>query len=116
MSYKFNFDDNQILNHKFSPAIKGYDAFEVDTFFDLVIKDYQEMKKALAFFKKLESENTKLRATKSDLEAKIKSLENRLSDYERVNDDHRDNYENIRRIAAYEKYLWSLGHDPKKIK
>ena len=38
MSYKFNFDDNQILNHKFSPASKGYDALEVDKFFDLVIK------------------------------------------------------------------------------
>ena len=46
MSYKFNFDDNQILNHKFSPATKGYDA-EVDCFFDKVISDYQETKKAL---------------------------------------------------------------------
>lgn len=116
MSYKFNFDDNQILNHKFSPASKGYDALEVDKFFDLVIKDYQEIKRALAHLKKVESDNTRLRVLKSDLEAKIKSLENRLSDYERINEDHRDNYENIRRIAAYEKYLWSLGHDPKKIK
>ena len=40
---------------------------------------------------------------KSDLEARVKLLENRILDYERTNGNHRDNFENIRRIAAYEK-------------
>ncbi|HKM02498.1 MAG TPA: DivIVA domain-containing protein [Bacilli bacterium] len=116
MSYKFNFDDNQILNHKFSPATKGYDALEVDRFFDKVISDYQETKKALIALKKLETDYARLIMVKSDLEARVKLLENRILDYERTNGNHRDNFENIRRIAAYEKYLWSIGHDPKKIK
>ncbi len=116
MSYQFNFDDHQILNHKFSPALKGYDALEVDRFFDSVLKDYQEMRRLVTILKKLESDNLRLKGQNSDLEARLKSIENRLAHYEKLNGDHRDNFENMRRMAAYEKFLWSLGYDPQKIK
>jgi DivIVA domain-containing protein len=116
MSYKFNFDDNQILNHKFAPATKGYDALEVDRFFDGVIEDYQQFKKVLSDFKKLESKYQNVYSQKLDLEAKIMALEKRMKDYDKIKEANQDNFENIRRIAAYEKFLWSLGYDPKKIK
>ncbi len=116
MSYKFNFEDNQILNHQFAPAAKGYDALEVDRFFDLVIKDYKEMKRVLADLQKIQQKIDRLSAQKMDLEARNLALDQRLSEYEKARADHQDNFENIKLIAAYEKFLWSLGYDPKKIK
>lgn len=116
MSYKFNFDDNQILNHKFAPANRGYDALEVDRFFDLVLKDYHEIKKVLADYKKLNLKYQQSYEQKLDLEAKLIALEKRMKDFDKIKDEHHDNFENIKRLAAYEKFLWSLGYDPKKIK
>lgn len=116
MSYKFIFDDNQILNHKFAPATKGYDALEVDQFFDKVIKDYQEFKKVMNDLSKLESKFKSVYSQKLDLEAKVIALEKRIRDFDKLKDSSQDNLDNLKRIAAYEKYIWSLGHDPKKIK
>lgn len=116
MSYKFNFDDNQILNHKFAPANKGYDALEVDRFFDKVIKDYQEFKKVTNNLARLETKYQTTYSQKLDLEARLIAVEKRMKEYEKIKDAHQDNFENIKRIAAYEKFLWSLGYDPKKIK
>ena len=116
MSYKFNFDDNQILNHKFAPANKGYDAREVDRFLDKVIKDYQEFKKVTNNLARLETKYQTTYSQKLDLEARLIAVEKRMKEYEKIKDAHQDNFENIKRIAAYEKFLWSLGYDPKKIK
>lgn len=116
MNYKFNFDENQILNHQFAAAPKGYDALEVDRFFDKVIKDYKEVKKILADMQKLKAKYDALHAEKVDFEAKCVALEKRLADYGKVTSTNQDNYENMQKIAAYEKFLWTLGHDPKKIK
>ena len=41
MGIKLNFDSSFILEKQFNGQLRGYDAYEVDKFLDLIIKDYK---------------------------------------------------------------------------
>ena len=43
MAKKLNYDTQALLNFKFKPSDKGYDALEVDQVFDKIIEDYNAL-------------------------------------------------------------------------
>lgn len=106
-------------NHVFKHAPRGYDALEVDKFFDVIIQDYlmleeeklvsgKELEEAQKTIEKLKQENAALALENSKLKAKIPNMKNT-----NVNED---NILILKRIDALEKYLYKQGIDPKKIK
>lgn len=119
MAAKLKLNVEEIENHKFNNAPRGYDALEVDKFLDIIIQDYltieqedlvdrRKLDEALAQIDKLQAENDALRLQNSKLSAKIPNLKNA--------NVSQDNIEILKRIDALEKYLYKRGIDPKKIK
>lgn len=109
----------EILDKKFNASQYGYDALEVDKYLDNVIKDYriieknklisnQEYDDLLKRVKELKKEN-------NELEIKVTSLEEKYGDLKDkgVNES---NIDLITTLRKYEKVLYKMGIDPKKIK
>lgn len=74
---KLNFKAETILNKKFSIDMSGYNAREVDEFFDLIIGDYnvfEELIKTLN--EKLEDKNKLIEHNKEELETLKLELDN----------------------------------------
>lgn len=116
---KLTLSVEKIENHKFPHAPRGYDAFEVDKFLDIVIKDYllleesklvdgKELERAKREIQELREKNDELLLINKRLEAKIPDMKN-----QNVNED---NIKILKRIDALEKYLWKQGINPDKIK
>jgi DivIVA domain-containing protein len=112
----------EILNKKFTADVKGYNALEVDSFLDLIIKDYQAIEifikdtypKFLALEKQYQAQKIVLR----DLEIENLDLKDKVSVMNR-NDTieiNQSNYNLVRRLGLLEKELYKLGIDPNKIK
>jgi hypothetical protein len=75
MASLFNLDPMAILEKRFDVDFQGYNADQVDGFFDLVIKDYQTYDRLL---KELEEKIKDLEKTNASLSAKQIELESRL--------------------------------------
>ena len=120
MANKAKYTPKTIRDIKFEKNVKGYNANEVDETLDQIIKDYEYFEKELAdakeYIERLETEDRKL---KKDLETlnieytKIKAKLDRIGD---TNGVTKENLDYIVRIRQLERYIYSLGHDPKKIK
>lgn len=63
---KKNFKAEMILNKKFSNEISGYNATEVDEFFDKVIEDYNLFEDEIEVLKEVNDDNSKIIAEKND--------------------------------------------------
>lgn len=110
----------QIYNKTFTKDVKGYNAYEVDQFLDLVIADYLNFEKESAALnhkikqlsdqlKQASEENEKLNLTNAELNKKV----GHIKDGDEVNSN---NLSYINRIRALETFIHNLGHDPSKIK
>ncbi|MBW9212081.1 MULTISPECIES: DivIVA domain-containing protein [Terrabacteria group] len=79
MAKPFHLDPIAIVEKRFDIDFKGYNAYQVDGFFDLVIKDYQTYERLLQQanerLQDLERTNASLRAKLIDLEGRLKVQE-----------------------------------------
>ena len=76
MAKPFNLDPVAIVEERFDIDFKGYNADQVDGFFDLVIQDYQTydrlLQQANEQLQDLERTNASLRAKQIELEGRLK--------------------------------------------
>ena len=79
MGQKYNLNAKKVFEKEFHIDFKGYSVEEVDTFLDLIIKDYQEYDKMIEelgmHLQNYEAENKRLRNEISALKMQTKSEE-----------------------------------------
>jgi len=118
MANKLNYDAKTILNIKFSPAEKGYNALEVDKIFDKIIYDYEvtasEINKLVEENVKQRSKNEELKKQLEKLNFELTSLRKKFDALKQASSVTGDNYELIQKINAYERVLYRKGINPKK--
>ena len=118
MANKLNYDDKTLLNIKFSPSQKGYDALEVDQIFDSIIKDYETMSNEInELTAKNAKQQEKVNELKSELDrAKFEfaSLKEKYEQLRKTSSVTGDNYELVNKVAAYERVLHRKGINLKK--
>ena len=86
---KKNFKAEMILNKKFSTELTGYNPLEVDTFFDLVIEDYNEFESYIANLEDKLEDKTQIIQEKdseiSKLQVEIQNYKNQLEQSSKAN-------------------------------
>ena len=118
MAKKLNYDEKSLLNVKFSPAQKGYNADEVDLIFDNIIKDYETNTSQInELLEQNANQLAKIKELKEELDrmtfelASIKKQYNLLKKTSNVTED---NYDLVLKVAAYERALHRKGVNLKK--
>ena len=118
MANKLNYDGKTLLNIKFSPSQKGYDALEVDQIFDSIIKDYETMSNEI---NELVTKNAKQQEKVNELKAELDrakfefaSLKEKYEQLRKTSSVTGDNYELVNKVAAYERVLHRKGINLKK--
>ena len=118
MANKLNYDGKTLLNIKFSPSQKGYDALEVDQIFDSIIKDYETMSNEI---NELVTKNVKQQEKVNELKAELDrakfefaSLKEKYEQLRKTSSVTGDNYELVNKVAAYERVLHRKGINLKK--
>jgi len=120
MDTKLALSYKAVISKTFKKAIKGYDALDVDEFFDRVALDYRQM----------ESMSTEIKPYIAQLETMIKMQKDKIGTLEienaklqkrlgNIKDDAQvssQNIEYLKRIDVLEKELYRLGKDPSKLK
>lgn len=122
MELKPQLNAQSILEKKFKPGLADYDALEVDRFLDQIRRDYEMfekfMKEVLPILLADQQVTLSLRKRIAELEVDITKSKEKLGVL-KGNDTSTINLKNlelIQRIAALEKAIYNLGHDPNKIK
>lgn len=119
MALKLILDANKIYHKEFQGTKPGYDALQVDTFLDFVIRDYQSMddyvkkteQKEKELNDKIDFLNSKLR----NVEAENETLKAKFGNIQPDNVPSLNNLELVKRISKYEEALKKAGIDPKTI-
>ncbi len=116
MAEKIILDAEKVLKKKFNAKSGGYDALEVDKFLDDVRSDYVYFIALEKEAKALLSKNEQLNAKNVNLEALNLQLNRKIKELERLLEKGGTSIENLRKIDKYERQLWALGIDPRKVK
>lgn len=119
MTFKPILDSNKIFHKVFEGNKPGYDALQVDTFLDVVIKDYDTFQNYVSYVNQ-EMEDMKakvemLNQQLSKVEAENASLKARLGDVSSNEDASYNNLELLKRISSLEKALSKVGINPNTI-
>ncbi|MCI1735453.1 MAG: DivIVA domain-containing protein [Bacilli bacterium] len=116
---KLVLDSNKILHKEFEGTKPGYDALQVDSFLDIVIKDYEAFE---AYTSDVDEEtallNSKIKLLNEQLsavEAENVSLKSRLSGITNNSEASLNNLELLKRISALEKALAKAGINPNTV-
>lgn len=119
MPVKLLLDSNKIYHKTFEGTKPGYDALQVDSFLDLVIKDYESFERYIdETTKELNSLQSKVKMLNEELskvETENASLKSRLAGISGNQDAGINNLELLKRIAALEKALNKAGISPNTI-
>ena len=112
-------DSNKIYHKEFEGSKPGYDALQVDSFLDIVIKDYDSMENYVTATDKtiedLQSKVKMLNEQLSKVEAENVNLNARLGDIKDNQETSLSNLEHLKRISALEKALSKAGINPNTI-
>ena len=106
MAIKLNFDSSFILEKQFDGQLRGYDAYQVDKFLDLIIKDY----------KTIEANHLMEKEELDSLKAELEEYKNKLGNIKDSNVVNSENLELVKKITALENFIYSHGFDPTRIK
>lgn len=119
MTFKLILDSNKIFHKTFEGNKPGYDALQVDTFLDIVIKDYDTFQNYVTYTtQEIEDMKTKvdmLNKQLSQVEAENASLKAKLGDVSSNEDASYNNLELLKRISSLEKALSKVGINPSTI-
>ncbi|MGM9873795.1 MAG: DivIVA domain-containing protein [Bacilli bacterium] len=117
---KLKLSSTQLLNKVFNGKSKGYDPLEVDEFLDEVITDYLLVENNVLLKKEeydsLIKNNKDYKDTIREQEIVIANYKNKFNGIADNKNISLENIEYLQRINALEKYIYSLGKDPTKIK
>ena len=120
MAIKLNFDSSFILEKQFDGQLRGYDAYQVDKFLDLIIKDYKTIEaNHLMEKEELDSLKAELEEYKNkcaNLEIELGKYKNKLGNIKDSNVVNSENLELVKKITALENFIYSHGFDPTRIK
>ena len=120
MGIKLNFDSSFILEKQFNGQLRGYDAYEVDKFLDLIIKDYKIIESNHLIEKEeldqLKNQIAELEKKCSNLEIEINKYRTKLGKIKDSNVVNSENLELVKKITALENFIYSHGFDPRRIK
>lgn len=119
MAIRLLLDSNKIYHKIFEGTKPGYDALQVDSFLDIVIKDYETMEAYVVDCEKQTAElNNKVKMLNEQLtkvEAENVNLKKKLGDISNNQDANLSNLEHLKRISALEKALAKAGINPNTI-
>lgn len=120
MAIKLVLSSEEILNKVFRIVPRGYDALEVDTFLDGVLRDYRKLEESVILTNKeandLKEEIKKLKLEKQNLEIELNRYQVRFKNIKEGDQVTTDNMELIRRINVLERFLYRNGFNPDNIK
>lgn len=112
-------DANKIYKKEFEGNKPGYDALQVDSFLDLVIKDYETIAKyqneVNTKISELNSKIELLTKKLSQEELKSASLQNQMSGISNSTEMSLNNLEYIKRISKLEEALSKAGINPNSV-
>lgn len=116
---KLLLSSNKIYHHQFEGSKPGYDALAVDSFLDIVIKDYDAFSQYQVDVKaEIDELNSKIRLLTEQLsnsEAENAQLKNKLSGIAANENVSLNNLELLKRIANLEFALKKAGINPNTI-
>ncbi len=116
---KLQLDSNKIYHKEFVGTKPGYDAMQVDSFLDIVIKDYTAMEQyQIQVEKEIAELNQKIAFLNDQLnksESEIVALKSRYSEISSNTDANLNNLEYLTRISKLEKALSKAGINPNTI-
>ncbi len=119
MDIKLRLDANKIYHKEFTGTKPGYDSLQVDTFLDIVIKDYESfetyLKESTKEIESLQNKIDLLKSTLQEMQTENASLKNKLSGIAKNADAAINNLELLKRISALEKALSKAGINPNAI-
>ncbi len=119
MAIKLLLDSNKIYHKVFEGTKPGYDALQVDSFLDLVIKDYDAfqgyIQNSERQIEELEGKVNLLNEQLSKVEVENATLKQRLGDLSSNDEASLSNLELLKRISLLEKALSKAGINPKTI-
>lgn len=117
---KLSLSAKEIYDHQFKESLHGYDAFEVDSFLDKVISDYQKVEQNILIKQKeydgLVEKIALLNKDKEKLEVANQSMTSKLGNISNNKNVNSGNIDLFKKIDQLERALWRLGVDPNKIK
>jgi len=120
MAIKLVLASEEILNKTFRISPKGYDAFEVDEFLDKILRDYRTVENnylmAAYEIEKLNKRIADLEKKSREDDITISKYSKRLENIKETDDVNEGNIDLIKKIRAYEKFLWNNGYNPNTIK
>lgn len=120
MAIKLNLDSSMILEKQFDGQLRGYNALQVDKFLDMIIKDYKIIEENYLIEKEkldqLKKENTELQRELDVAKVENSKMQTKVGGIRDSNSVSNENINNLKKIAAYEKFLYNHGYDPTKIK
>ncbi len=122
MDQKTNLTSKELLEKKFSTTDRGYDPYEVDTYFDKIIEDYYKFEEIIALngvdVNKIIKELDELRKANSELKEELEKEKNKWKYISKDRKDiHIDNYELLQRIGKLEMLIYEKLHiNPDDIK
>lgn len=118
MQVKLFLSASKISQKEFEGTKPGYDALQVDSFLDIVIKDYENMEKYILDSQEeinnLNNKVTMLTNNLSKMEAQVSIYEKKIKDYSETK-ANAENIDLLKRISALEKALGKLGVNPSMI-
>lgn len=121
MPIKLLLDSNKVYHKVFEGSKPGYDALQVDSFLDIVVKDYDTVADYVANTDKListlQAKNNVLTEKLSKAEAENAALQAKVGEISNHEDAsiNMNNLELLKRISALEKALAKAGINPKTI-
>ncbi len=119
MSLKLLLDSNKIYHKVFEGTKPGYDALQVDSFLDIVIKDYDTFASYVTNteqeISELKNKVEMLNRQLNDVEVENATLTAKLGDVSSNADASLSNLELLRRISSLEKALSKAGINPNTI-
>lgn len=108
-------DEQKLLQKKFAANVKGYDALAVDEFLDIIRGDYILFSSITSELQKELAKMNALQKAVLDLEAKNIVLTKRVKELESHVERKGTTIELLKKVDKYERKLWQLGIDPKKV-
>ncbi|MBQ1878846.1 MAG: DivIVA domain-containing protein [Candidatus Enteromonas sp.] len=119
MENKIQLTKEIILNHQFTPNVKGYDPSEVDDFLDRIIEDYKTFEKfekeSKEYIQSLETENRRIKEAYKAVEVDNGKMKARLDGIKEGDHVTKENMELLQKISKYERALYAKGIDPRKL-
>jgi DivIVA domain-containing protein len=116
---KLLLDSNKIYHKEFEGTKPGYDSLQVDSFLDIVIKDYDAFAQyQIDVQREMDELHSKIQILTdqiSKVEAENVQLQNKLSGISDNSEASLNNLEYIKRVASLEKALKKAGINPNTI-